>query len=58
MAVKAIDAVLCSGSVDELLDFLGLTDNLSHLFCDDHSSYITIHNSDYTGNIAMETLLI
>ena len=49
MAIKTIDAALCSGSVGELLDLLGLTDNLSHLFSDegaqhavvsdDHSSY-------------------
>ena len=33
MTVKAIDAALCSGRVDELLDLLGLTDNLSHMIC-------------------------
>ena len=39
MAVKAIDAALCSGNADELLDLLGMTDNLSHLFRDEGAQH-------------------
>ena len=50
LAVKAIDAALCSGSVDELFDLLGLADNLSHLFSDEGAKYAVVSDdhSSYT----------
>ena len=60
MAVKAIDAALCSGSVEELLDLLGLADNLSHLFSDEGVQHAVVsddHSSPGLGCIERHLLV-
>ena len=39
MAIKAIDSMLSSGSVDELIEYLGLKDNLTELFSEEGAEH-------------------
>ena len=39
MAIKSIDAILSCGSVDELIEYLGLKDNLSELFSEEGAEH-------------------
>eukprot|EP00731_Ephydatia_muelleri_P034629 Em0069g4a len=39
MAIKNIDAMLSSGSVDELIEYLGLKDNLTELFSEEGAEH-------------------
>ena len=60
MAIKAIDAMLSSGSVDELIEYLGLKDNLPELFSEEGAEHPIVsedHSSPGLGCIERHLLI-
>ena len=60
MAIKSIDAMLSSGSVDELIEYLGLKDNLPELYSEEGAEHPIVsedHSSPGLGCIERHLLV-